>query len=67
MIAKIQYISEQDRKNVIDSNPNKVLIEEQNILEGNFLIFSDVRPNEFILRDIKDNTDIIILKQEGIL
>ncbi|WP_018213735.1 hypothetical protein [Desulfitobacterium hafniense] len=60
MITKIQYISEQDRKSVIDSNPNKVLIEEQNIIEGNFLIFSDVRPNEFILRDIKDNTDIII-------
>ena len=42
MITKIQYITATDRANVLTSNSGKFLTEEQNITEGNFLIFTDI-------------------------
>lgn len=44
MITKIQYITATDRANVLTSNSGKFLTEEQNITEGNFLIFTDIQP-----------------------
>lgn len=41
MIYKFQYKSNSERESIIATNDNKFLIEEQNIKEGNFLIFSD--------------------------
>lgn len=67
MIYKYQYTDSEDRQTILNSNSNKILIEDQNIFEGNFLIFSDVKPLEMQLNEIKNNTDLIILKQEGII
>lgn len=33
-----------DRQNILDSHKDLILIEEQNITEGNFLIFTDIKP-----------------------
>lgn len=41
MIIKIQYTDENERRTIIEANVDKYLIEEHNIQEGNFLIFSD--------------------------
>ena len=41
MLKKIQYTSDIERSNIITENASLILIEEQNIKEGNFLIFSD--------------------------
>lgn len=59
MIIKIQYIDSIDRQNKIDSNKDKILIEEQNIIEGNFLIFSDVKPLENQLIELQENQQTI--------
>lgn len=67
MIKKIQYGIDKSREQVIAENDELILIEEQNIFTGNFLIFSDIKPLEENIKDIKNNTDIIILKQEGII
>ena len=67
MITKIQYQSQTDRASVIIGNNNKSLIEEQNIAEGNFLIFSDTPRIEERLTNIEDTQDLIFLKLEGVI
>jgi len=44
MLTKIQYKSETERAEILRQNSDKFLVEEQNITEGNFLIFSDTLP-----------------------
>ncbi|MDP4158146.1 MAG: hypothetical protein Q8911_00070 [Bacillota bacterium] len=41
MLYKYQYTNSTDRQQIIDGNANKSLIEEDNIADGNFLVFSD--------------------------
>lgn len=41
MIYKFQYYSDEERLRLLIENENLVLIEEQNISEGNFLVFTD--------------------------
>ncbi|WP_214684653.1 hypothetical protein [Exiguobacterium sp. s155] len=41
MFHKFQYRDEQERRDLIERHPNLFLIEEQNVEEGNFLIFSE--------------------------
>ncbi|WP_019849833.1 hypothetical protein [Desulfitobacterium sp. PCE1] len=52
MITKIQYTDQINRQEILDANKDKILIEEQNIVEGNFLVFSDT-PN---IEDITEET-----------
>jgi|LSQX01.2.fsa_nt_gb hypothetical protein len=67
MIYKFQYENQEERNQLIQSNSDKYLIEEQNIIDGNFLIFTDTPRLEDNIQDIKNNTDLILLKQEGII
>ena len=46
MEIKLQYINLIERSSILESNKDKYLIEEQNITEGNFLIFSDTKPTD---------------------
>lgn len=41
MRYKFEYHNIEEKKTIINENANKLLIEEQNITEGNFLIFED--------------------------
>ena len=41
MRRKIEYYTDQERQQVLEANADLILVEEQNITEGNFLIFSD--------------------------
>jgi hypothetical protein len=45
---KIQYHSQQERENIINEHSSLILVEEQNISEGNFLIFSDSPPEQIV-------------------
>lgn len=67
MNYKFQFLDDTDKQQIINNNSDKILLEEQHLLEGNFLIFSNIKPLEHQLQDIKNNTDLIILKQEGII
>jgi hypothetical protein len=51
--VKVQYNTDTDRQNVLDANKDKFLIEEQNITEGNFLIFTDEKPITQEITDLK--------------
>lgn len=61
MIKKIQYTDVADRQTKIDENIDKTIIEEQNITEGNFLLFSDVKPIENQLQEQQDNQLTIMI------
>ncbi|MEY8001215.1 hypothetical protein AB8U03_13620 [Clostridium sp. Mt-5] len=67
MNYKFQYQNDTDRTTILNNNKDKILIEEQNITEGNFLIFSDVKPLENQLNDLNNTANMILLKQEGII
>lgn len=65
-----EYTTEEERQNIIGQHPDLILVEEQNLLlprPGKFLIFTDTPPVENQLQDIQNNTDMILLKQEGII
>lgn len=67
MLFKVQYSNQINRQTVLDANADKILIEEQNITEGNFLIFTDTPRLEEQIQNISNNTDYLVLKQEGII
>jgi hypothetical protein len=41
MRYRYQYADEEDKQSLIDAHADKYLIEQQNITEGDFLVFSD--------------------------
>lgn len=41
MLQRFQYKDETERKQLIEKNRQLILVEEQNLFEGNFLVFSD--------------------------
>lgn len=69
MLYKYQYQTEEQKQEIILANKNKRLVEEQNITEGNFLLFTDAQVNsiEDRLINIESTLDLLLLKQEGIL
>lgn len=69
MDYKFQYDTKAERDNLISQNSTKYLIEEQNISDGNFLIFSDepikekvvyIDGTEAKLKDQADNQLVIM-------
>lgn len=51
MITKVQYANEDERTALLAQYVGKILIEEQNITEGNFLLFGDTdqdRPTVYL-------------------
>ena len=67
MTRRVQFDSEEEKANIIEQYKDLVLVEEQYLTEGNFLIFTDIPSVENQLQDIKNSTDMILLKQEGII
>ncbi len=41
MQYKHQYTDDDDKQSIIDANADKFLIEQQNLIDGNFLVFAD--------------------------
>lgn len=53
MLTKFQYSTVEEREQILQENSSSYHIEEQNLFEGNFLIFSDEpRPIEPIYVDV---------------
>jgi len=44
MIYKIQYDTQEDMERIIEEQSDKFLIEVHNLIDGNFLVFSDTAP-----------------------
>lgn len=45
MRYKYQYSDELERQALLEEHENMTLVEEQNITDGNFLVFLDMPPN----------------------
>ena len=67
MVLKIQYNNDEEIETILNQHSDKILIEQQNLTSGNFLILSDSPRVEDSLAEIRNNTDLILLKQEGII
>ncbi|WML35929.1 hypothetical protein [Clostridium sp. OS1-26] len=63
MEKKVQYNTLEERENLINENKPLILVEEQNLFEGNFLIFSDVPrviPTQIIYTEVpKESFDLM--------
>ncbi|MGF6354085.1 hypothetical protein ABIE27_001995 [Paenibacillus sp. 4624] len=66
MIRKFQYVTDEERSQIIEGNSGLLLIEEQNITEGNFLIFGTERPVIKTYITVPEE-DFELLKQESTL
>lgn len=64
-----QYNTDVEKQAIMDSNTDKILIEEQNIVDGKFLIFSDEEslPTEERLSRLETKVDLILAKQEALV
>lgn len=67
VLTKVEYRNLEERQLAIEANVDKFLVEEQNITEGNFLIFSNTKTLEMQINDLNNTVNIILLKQEGII
>jgi hypothetical protein len=59
MNTRIQYRDDIERQSIIAANTDKILIEEQNIIGGNFLVFSDTQPEiekVIVTEQVKDES-----------
>jgi hypothetical protein len=67
MKYEYQFTNNTEKQNIINAHKDKYLIEEDHHIDGNYLIFSDIKPIDAQLQNIQNNTDMILLKQEGII
>lgn len=58
LLTKVEYFNAEDRKTLISKHKDKFLIEEHNIKEGNFLIFTDVKPVDLELQELKSQLQV---------
>lgn len=65
MKQKFQYISQAERDSLIRQNANLFMVEEQNISEGNFLIFSDVPSEKTVVYTNVPEKDFAELQTEN--
>lgn len=61
LIIKEEYSNKEEREMIINKHRDKYLIEEQNITEGNFLVFMDVRPVEIEIEELKLQNDMLLI------
>lgn len=71
MFYKFEYTSDEQRTEILNNNKDKYLYEEQNITEGNFLIFSDEPRLEDQIKQLKEDNlilmDVLATMYEGML
>lgn len=58
MIYTFEYRDDVERDKIIADNSAKYLIEERNIKEGNFLLFTDSKPVDIEVRELKQQLQI---------
>lgn len=59
MEFKYQYKDENERNYLLESNKGKYLVSEQILFEGNFLVFSDVKPVEVEIEELKQENKLL--------
>ncbi|NEU61335.1 hypothetical protein [Paenibacillus sp. ALJ109b] len=64
---KHQYVDQEERQRILDKYKDKFLIEDQVLLDGNFLIFSDTKPSPPVVYVNIPKEEFETLKQESTL
>lgn len=52
-----QYDTEEERTRLLGGNSEKYLIIEKNITEGNFLVFTDIKPTEIEILELTEDVN----------
>ena len=63
MLYNIEFENDKDKESIIKNNANKFLLEEKNLINGNFLIFSDTPTIEILQQE--QAKKISILQEEN--
>lgn len=63
MLFKKQYKTIEERELIVNENKDKFLVEEINIQEGNFLVFSDTKPFSLEIEEMKSEN--VLLKAQN--
>ncbi|WJH30962.1 hypothetical protein N6H13_10480 [Paenibacillus sp. CC-CFT742] len=66
-MIKVQYKNQEDRQSILDEYKERFLIEDQVLIEGNFLIFSDEPLPEPIVYVSVPQEEFERLKQDSTL
>lgn len=66
MEYKIQYNSKEDREKILSENPTKILVEEQNLFTGNFLVLAD-EPRKYVTVKNYPTEEIEQIKQDNLI
>ncbi|MDQ7094231.1 hypothetical protein REC12_11585 [Desulfosporosinus sp. PR] len=53
MLTTIQYTDDANKQAIITENTDKILIEIRNLIDGNYLVFSDQKINGDVLSDVQ--------------
>lgn len=60
-----EYSTQKERENIVRSNTDRYLIAEKNITEGNFLVYTSVKPTEIAIEEAKntiaDLTELVLM------
>ena len=66
-MLKLQYVTHEERQTILNEHSDLKLLEEQNITEGEFLIFSDTPIPDPVVYVSVSEEDFENLKKEGTL
>lgn len=53
MLTTIQYTDDANKQTIINENADKILVEIRNLIDGNYLVFSDQKINGDVLSDVQ--------------
>lgn len=67
MEYKYQYTDDNSKQDILNTHTDKFLIREENIAKGNYLVFADEKPLANQIQDLNNTSNMILLKQEGII
>ena len=63
MLYTIEFINNEDKEKIIKNNIDKFLLEEKYLINGNFLVFSDIPTSEILIEE--QGNKISILTEEN--
>jgi len=63
-ILKIRYVTTGDREQILAENSGNKLIEEQNITEGDFLVFEDLSQDRYV-KNLEDQILLMADQADG--
>lgn len=64
--VKIQYRNQSDRSRILSEKKDMYLIEEQILIDGNFLIFSGEKPVSEVIKEMNQENTLIKAQNQAL-